>query len=87
MNENKKDTVWRDSYGFIRTGWALLFGLGGFGVLVVVVCTWIISVNGKECTRICSLNGHESAHDTWSEGCLCKDKDGVYNPYDERPAP
>lgn len=85
--KKQKSTIWKDEHGSLRTGWELLLIFGVLSILVVALITWMISANGAECERVCGLNGHESAHDTWSEGCLCKDEKGVYNPYDERPAP
>jgi hypothetical protein len=52
------------------------------GVIAVSFYTGInCSIN--ECASLCEDNGAEVRW-TWTQGCYCKDADGVYNPRDSR---
>lgn len=55
----------------------LLLGLMAGAVFVPTRCSY------NDCSDICSTNKDE-AHWTWTQGCFCKDDDGLYNPKDER---
>lgn len=40
----------------------------------------------SECNAVCATNGDRGAW-TWTQGCFCRDAEGLYNPKDSRELP
>lgn len=54
-----------------------------FLLLVALIPIGRCTCSQSECASICTENGAKSAW-TFTQGCYCKDSDGVYNPKDSR---
>lgn len=63
--------------------WGLAWYAIGMFVVGFVYMTPMKIIDWSNCEDVCEANGHECM---WkiSQGCFCKDDDGVYNPRDER---
>jgi hypothetical protein len=55
------------------------------GTLIIVggIILGMRACSYSECGEICRSNG-DAPDWTWTQGCYCRDKDGVYNPKDSR---
>lgn len=47
----------------------------------IVLVRW--SCSTSECASVCEANG-DAPKWTWTQGCYCRDAEGLYNPADSR---
>jgi len=77
------NTILRDRYGEIRTGWIVAVLLAGILLFIGGAIWGEYHFANQGCQYICDGNGDENAY-RWDAGCWCRDADGLYNPADSR---
>jgi hypothetical protein len=69
----------------IRENAGLLIFYAFVAVLLGALIFGCWSCATSECDEVCSANGDRPRW-TWTQGCFCRDADGLYNPADSRDA-